>query len=141
MTRLRWWILAILTLIIAVVAGSQVAFGYWRTSGSGTGSATTGTLTVTANTATLTAKLYPGGTANLVVNVTNSSSSPVQVTAFSLGTVTGCTTPAVSLVGTGPATIPAGTSNVTVAVTMGTGSSANCKDATLSIPVNLTVKQ
>ncbi len=54
-------------------------------------------MTIATN-ATPATPLQPGGTGDLVITATNPNPYAVQVTALTIGTVTGCTTPAVSLV-------------------------------------------
>lgn len=135
-------------LIVASVAtaiGSTAAFAYFTAGGTGSGAATTGTPTnVTISTGSVVGagSLSPGGTGDLVITATNSNSYPVNITAMTIGSVTGCITPAVSVTtpssGIFPFTIPANTSSPTRfvipgALTMGTGASNDCQGQTLSV--------
>jgi hypothetical protein len=71
--------------IVAVNAGA--AWAYWRITGSGTGVAKAGTVIEL----TLKGKsddrkpLYPGGTSNLTVTVTNDNDFPIEVTTVTAG--------------------------------------------------------
>lgn len=82
----RRMILASLLVILALPVG-DAAYGYWRGSGSGAGSATSGTnLAVTLSPGTPTADLYPGGQANVVLTVSNPNVYAVQIGALALDT-------------------------------------------------------
>ena len=77
---------AALPAILALSVGG-VAYGYWSGSGGGAGSATTGTtvpMTLTPGTAAAT--LYPGGTANVALTVSNPNAFPVHVGSITLDT-------------------------------------------------------
>jgi hypothetical protein len=136
----------------AVVLPSGIAEAYWRTAGTGTGSAAGGSIgPLLAQTATAAGStLVPGGTGTLVVRVTNPN--PVAVTVTGVGangpaTASGglgtCTsfvvtvkTPTAGL----PATIPAGTT-VSLALSDGvelTSAQNGCQGATFSVPVTAT---
>jgi len=70
---------AALLAILALFVGGA-AFAYWSGSGSGAGSATAGTtVALTLSPGTPAANLYPGGTANVVLSVTNPNTSPVRI--------------------------------------------------------------
>lgn len=132
--------LALLT-VAGLVAATGTAYAVWSTTGTGTGQARATTfqaVTVTAGTAS--AQLYPGGTGDLVVVATNPNPFPVTVTISSIGTVAGCTTPAVTLVGTPSFTLTANQSaaskSMIGALSMGTTSSNDCQGVSLSIPLN-----
>src|SRR4051812_22011599 len=64
-----------------VAAGAGVAFAYWTTSGTGTGSAHTGNVAgITINQTTTVSDLYPGGSAaDLAGNFTNTNPSAAYV--------------------------------------------------------------
>jgi hypothetical protein len=80
----RRMLLASLLVILALPVG-DAAYGYWRGSGSGAGSATAGTtLAVTLSPGTPTADLYPGGVANVVLTVSNPNAYAVQIGSLSL---------------------------------------------------------
>ena len=72
----------IVTLLVTSLAISGIAFAYWTTTGSGTGSATTGTAAsvVVKQTGTPTG-LYPGGSSALSGTFDNPNSGAVFVTA------------------------------------------------------------
>ena len=77
---------ASLLVILALPAGG-VAQAYWRSSGSGAGSATTGTtVAVTLSPGTAAATLYPGGQASVVLTVSNPNASPVHIGSLALDT-------------------------------------------------------
>jgi hypothetical protein len=137
---------------LTVGLGGGAAFAYFTSHGSGTGSATTGTaqnVTITTN-ATPAGLLQPNGTGDLVITATNPNNYSVQITALTLGgTVTGCTTPAVSLVTPStsylPFTIPANANSLQLvisgALTMGAGASNDCQNASLTVPLTATVQR
>ncbi len=152
-------------LAAAVLAGALgtlsvgTATAYWRTSGSGDGTAGTATslpaadvakvTTLATTTATL---LHPGGTGDLAVAVRNTNSYAITVSALTptASGAAGCTTPALTVgsptgykVGastvTLPLSVPAGsTTTVTLvgAVSMGAASN-DCQGKTLSLPVTI----
>jgi hypothetical protein len=136
----------------ALLAGAGTAYAYVRTTGSGTGSATTANgLTAFHTTATVAqgVKLYPGASAPLTVNIDNTGGNyQLTVTALSLDagrSIIGCSSPAltVSTPGgwTGIVVAPhssSGPTTIAGAVTMGAAASNDCQGATLTIPVTLT---
>jgi hypothetical protein len=137
-------------LVLMLGLGSGAAYAFIR-GGSGSGGGTAkvsgapSAVTIATN-ATAGALLQPGGTGDLVITATNPNSSAVKITALTLGTVTGCTTPALTFnSGVLPVTIPANASNLRIdisgALTMGTTASNDCQGATLTIPVTPTVEQ
>jgi hypothetical protein len=73
--------------VAAVAVNAGAAWAYWRITGSGTGSAKAGS----AFELTLKGKsddnkpLYPGGTSNLTVTVTNENNFPIEITAVAAG--------------------------------------------------------
>ncbi len=136
---------------LTVGLGGGAAFAYFTSHGSGTGSATTGTaqnVTITTN-ATPAGLLQPNGTGDLVITATNPNNYSVQITSLTVGTVTGCTTPAVSLVTPStsylPFTIPANANAqrlvISGALTMGAGASSDCQNASLTVPLTATVQR
>jgi len=137
---------------MAVLSGGAQA--YFRSSGSGTGTATAGTLqpvvlaALTSETPTST--LVPGGSADLLLKVNNPNSSNVTlvgITPKAGGSVTpslpGCTTSGVSLaaIGTLAITLTPGFNTVHVSngATMSTASVTGCQGATFAIDVTITV--
>jgi hypothetical protein len=135
----------------AAVLATGSAYAAWGTTGSGSGSASTASgLPAFHTTATVAqgAKLYPGGSAPLTLSIDNTGNSyALTVTSVALDTgrsVTGCTTPAITVSAgswAGVTVAPNSTSGpITIAgaVSMGLGASSNCQGATLTIPVTLT---
>ena len=137
---------------MAVLSGGAQA--YFRSSGSGTGTATAGTLqpvvlaALTSETPTST--LVPGGSADLLLKVNNPNSSNVTlvgITPKAGGSVTpslpGCTTSGVSLatVGTLAIALTPGSNTVHISngATMSTASVTGCQGATFTIDVTITV--
>ena len=136
----------------ASVLTGGVAFAWWSTTGSGSGSATTGTtvaLTTSASTPSGTV-LVPGGSAPLVITVTNPNAGSVTITSVQLDTsrsvtVSGeagtCTAPPLTVSAT-PSLVLAGgaTTTFTVpnAVTLGSAAANGCQGATFTLPVTLT---
>lgn len=152
----------ILLVLAALTAIASPATAYWRTSGSGSGSATTGTMTFqvvallggdesTALGAQSTT-LVPGGSADAILRVTNPNAFAVKVTAISAGTATasGTCNPA-SVTFTNPSVFTAGqyTLNASAtsllalpsAVLMSSGAQQNCMGATFTFPVTVTVQK
>lgn len=150
----RVWKALTAVVAFAVVAGvSGSAYGFWRAPGSGSGVAAVGTMskvTIEATTATDagSSKLYPGGTANVVLKVNNPNTFAVHVVSIALtGTITAnsgtCSTTGVTY--TAPTSVPdiaPGASTVTLsnAASMSTSSDAGCQGATFDFQVTLTVK-
>ncbi|MGD0985617.1 MAG: hypothetical protein ABSA65_17670 [Acidimicrobiales bacterium] len=143
---------AIVALVIGV--GASVAYGYFTSYGSGTGSGSTGTLrTVTvATVGTPTVPLFPGGTGDVVFSVTNPNDFTVSLVSVSGdGTITadadhsGCTTTGVTLSVPPvdlPISIPAETVqpiDLSGAASMSPSSLSACQGATFSIPITITV--
>jgi len=108
----------------AVLIGSGVAFAYWTTTGSGTGTAATGTtslVTVNQTGAAITG-LYPGGSAvNVPFNIVNSNVSGQYIATVALSVTNttiagvpqaGCTAADFTVTnGTIGAVVPNGTTN------------------------------
>lgn len=102
---------------IAGLASSGIAYAYWTTPGTGTGTATTGNVVgITVNATTSAANLYPGGPAQpLAGNFDNGNAGAVFVTSVTaaLGALpTGCLPADFTI---------AGTANVGANVAAGTG--------------------
>jgi hypothetical protein len=163
---------AVATAVGGGFVGINAAAAYMTSHGSGTGSGTghTGTLQAVtiAATGTITSQLFPGGTADLHLHITNPNSDPVKVTAVTQnGPVTndktgaGCTNdagtwPSITLGNSGvsvsasqppaPITITAvnGASqsvDLAAGASMTAASNNGCQGATFTIPVSVTVQQ
>lgn len=138
-----------LALVIAAALGANmatagIALAYFSATGAGSGSATAGTLTISVPNAAILQALYPGGSADVALTVNSPSSTSVQVTSVTAGTVSGCTTPDVTLVVSGPLpTLAPGANQLTLtgAARMGPNSSADCQGAALSMPIIVAVQQ
>jgi hypothetical protein len=77
----------ILLVVVASLAVAGVASAYWRTGGSGAGNgATATTVPITVSPGTATANLYPGGTTNVVLTLTNPNFSIVRIGTLTLAT-------------------------------------------------------
>lgn len=146
-------VVPVAVVFMALGFGASEAYGYFTGGGSAAGSSAVAagdqpiTIQTNASPGTL---LYPGGTGDLVITATNPNSVPVQITALTLGTITGCTTPAIILTSpsTGylPLTIPANASNQRLvlpgALSMGTSASSDCQGVAFTIPLSsVTVHQ
>jgi len=151
---LRRLVPATLLVILAVPIGG-VTYAYWRGSGAGSGSATTGTTTaVTLSPGTPSASLYPGGTANVVLTISNPNVSLVQIGSLTLDTTRGqgssgfsvdaghsaCLAPALTFTsqtngGLGWTVAASGNLQVTLSGTlsMGLNSASNCQGATFTV--------
>lgn len=128
----------------ALLLAGGVAYAAWSALGAGTGAAASGAPQALGVAATVTGQLRPGGSADVLVTVSNPNSAPVTVTSLALaGSITasaGCSTPGVtvSLPGSTALVVPAGANaslNVTNGVSMTTASSSDCQGATFSIPL------
>lgn len=83
-------LVAVALAVTAVLAVGGVANAYWRASGSGAGSGGTGTTAnVTLSPGAVSAGLFPGGTTNVTLNVSNSNLAPVRLGSLSLDTTQG----------------------------------------------------
>ena len=149
-TRRKARLLAACALTSATVLGGGVAYAHWTTSGSATGSASTGTtVALTTSAATPSGTLVPGGTAPLVVTVTNPNPGPVTITSVQLdttrsvvvsGAVGTCTSPPLTVSAATSLTVAGGaTTTLTVpnAVALGTTAASGCQGATFTLPVTL----
>ena len=141
---------------VTVLAAAALAAAAWVTSTSGNGyskAATASPLTLSDASASTTGQLYPGGSGDLKLKVSNPNSFPVRITAVSLtsgGTITsdtsGCTAlnDAVTFTNqTGLTLDLAGNASGTVftlanAVQMGSTSANACQGAVFTIPIDVT---
>lgn len=149
LTRRQGVLLGRATVVATVLAvgTAGTAYAYWATTGtgSGSGSATAPSpLTTIDATGSTSGLLVPGGSAALVVNVSNPNSYSVTVTSVAPnGTPSAsCTTPALTVATSSGLTTVIGansTSPLTLAgaVQMG-ASSSDCQGATFTIPVTVT---
>lgn len=150
MTR-RSLVTASATVVVAGLVGAATASAWWSATGTGTGSSTTAAavaLTTTAAGPSGTA-LVPGGSAPLVLTVTNPSTVPVTVTSVRLdahrpvsvtGAVGACDAPPLTVSATTEIALPAGsttTVSVPAAVTLGAAAPPGCQGGTFTVPVVL----
>lgn len=128
----------------ALLLAGGVAYAAWSALGAGAGTAASGIPQALGVSATVAGLLHPGGSADVLVTVSNPNSASVTVTSLALaGSVTasaGCTTPGVtvSLPASTSLVVPAGGStslSVANAVGMTTASSSDCQGATFTIPL------
>lgn len=146
---------------LLVTAGAGTAYAFWSGTGAGSGSAAAGTMQAVTVDALVEsdnprAALYPGGSADVVLRLTNPNPYAVQVYSVTgNGPVTadtahlGCTTTGVIFTGTAaplaPATYVAANSSALItlpgAATMDTTSLAACQGATFSVPVTAEVRK
>lgn len=146
---------------LLAAAGAGTAYAYWNTAGAGTGSAAAATMqavTVDALVAGDNPKstLVPGGTADVVLRLTNPNPYAVQVYSVTAnGPATadaahpGCTTTGVSFAGSAaplsPATFVAANSSTLLTLpgsaAMDTTSLAACQGATFHLPVTAEVRK
>lgn len=142
--------------VVALVVGLGAAYGYFTSAGTGTGPASTGAplaVTVVAASGTVSSKLIPGGSGDLLVGLNNPNSYSVTIVGISQNgsvTVVGgsgtCTTTGASVsTQTGLSVTVASGTNVVVHVpngaTMSTSSDSGCQGASFQVPVSLTVRQ
>ena len=152
---------AVLTGVLTLVIGAGTAYAYWATDGSGGGSAGAGDMkTVTVDALvpgdTPASTLVPGGTADVVLRVTNPNPYSVQVySVTNNGTATAdnahpsCTTTGVTFASTpsplSPAVSIAANSSTLVtlpgAASMDATSQSVCQGATFHLPVTLAVRK
>jgi hypothetical protein len=144
---------AVAALTLGLAGGS--AYAYFASSGSGSGVANTGTaqsVTVVAASGSVTNKLYPGASGDLLVRITNPNSYPVTIVSLAPGSGSttadaghsGCTTTGVSAATMSGLNIPvASGTNVQVTIpngaTMDATSQPACQGATFSVPITITV--
>jgi predicted phage tail protein len=150
--------IAVSALAAALVGmGAGAAYAYFTSSGSGTGAATAGTLqtvTISATAGSPTTPLLPGGTGDVVLQVSNPNAFAVTlVSVTGSGTITvdgahsGCNASAVTFTDQTSlsVSIPASSTNYQVdlpaAASMSAGAANACQGATFSIPVTITVEK
>jgi hypothetical protein len=143
---------AVVALVVGLGAGT--AFAYFTSSGSGSGTSSVGTVqsvTVIEASGSVTNKLYPGASGDLLVELDNPNSYSVNIVGITgNGTVTGssgigtCSTTGVSvLTNNSLSIVVASGSNVSVVipngVSMDAASDSGCQGATFQVPVTITV--
>ncbi len=140
---------------LAIGGAGGAAFASWHSPGSGTGTGGTGSLgavTVIALVGGPASSLLPGGSSDVVLEVSNSNSYPVTLTSIVMtsgGSVSAssgsCTTSGVSI--TFPSTpsisVPAGSSKVDLAgaASMSLASQNACQGNTFTLPVTVTFQK
>ncbi|HJP79774.1 MAG TPA: hypothetical protein VJ914_36215 [Pseudonocardiaceae bacterium] len=142
--------------VITSIMGTGVAFAYWNSTGSGTGTATDATMNISAAALageTPNSTLYPGGSADAILKVDNPNGYAVQVVSIvSTGAAqagNSCSPTGVRFVApssfTDPQfTLPADQTTVlhlSGAMSMDTTSASACQGQTFSLPVTVTVKK
>ena len=145
--------LTIGALFVGIALASSVAFAAWTTNGTGSGYAkatsAANLTTVDASGSTFANQLYPTGTGDLIVKITNTNSYQVTVTAINngSGSITSdkgsaCdASTGVTFTNTaGSWVVPAGTTQTfTLAnkVAMSNASDNSCQGAVFTVPVSL----
>ena len=144
-----------------IAAGAGTAYAYWSSAGTGSGAAAAGSMQAISVDALVTgegprATLVPGGTADVVLQLTNPNPYAVQVYSISPnGAATadsahpGCTTTGVTFTGTAaplsPATFVGENSSTLLTLpgsaAMDTTSLAACQGATFHLPVTVEVRK
>jgi hypothetical protein len=148
--------LAALVFATTVGIGGGSALAYWHSSGAGHGSGANGTpsaVTVEAASGTPSSQLIPGGTADLLVQITNPNAYAVTLVSIAAnGTVTstvsacdsggnGVTVPTQSGLSI---TIASGSSqlvHVPAGIAMSNASASACQGASFHAPVTITVRR
>ena len=140
-------------LFLGVALASGVAFAAWTATGSGNGYAQAKTavaLTTVDVSASTTAQLYPGGTGDVLIKITNPNPYAVTVTGVAAGgaitsdkgaTCNGATGVTYTAPTSPSLAVPAGSSaqfTLTGAVAMSNASNNACQGAIFTIPVTLT---
>ncbi len=141
------------TLTTGVILTAGIAFAQWTAGGSGNGYAkagTVGALTTVDASASTTAQLYPGGTGDVKITVSNPNAFPVTITGVSgNGTITsdaGATCNSSTGVTftntTGLSDVAAASTTTTITLAnkaaMSSSSANACQGAVFTIPVTLT---
>ncbi|MFS8098354.1 hypothetical protein LFM09_14565 [Lentzea alba] len=127
--------------VMTAALGSGVAYAAWTSSGTGSATTKAGTALapVVTGGAVTTGLLYPGGTGNAVVTVSNPNPYPVTVTSIAPN---GPATCAVSFTERFPGTQLAANSTptaITFTVSMGLNAANTCQGATIDVPVLVTI--
>jgi hypothetical protein len=145
---------AVVALVVGLGAGS--AFAYFARPMHDHGAAGAGmarSVTVMQSTGTVATTLYPGGSADLLVQIDNPNNFPVTIVSVtgsgsvtSSGGIGNCTTTGVTVPaqkGLSIAVAPGSDVAVHIpdGVSMGPTSSSGCQGATFNVPVALTVQQ
>jgi hypothetical protein len=146
--------LLVLAMTVGITGGTALAF--WHVSGAGSGSGATGTpsaVTVEAASGTPSSQLIPGGTADLLVQITNPNAYAVTLVSIAAnGTVTS-TVPACDSGGNGVTVqtlsglsiaIPAGVHqlvHVPNGLAMSTTSASACQGAFFHASITITVRK
>ncbi len=76
--------------LVGVIALAGVAYAYFSSTGTGTGSATVGTSTALTVTGTSASTLYPGTTSSISFTVSNPGTGHEQLTSIQLASVKAC---------------------------------------------------
>ena len=143
--------LLVASLATALLVGGGVAFAYWTTTGSGTGSAAAGTSSAVVVTQTNPVTgLYPGGLPqdiNLNIANSNSAAQRLETVAISVSSTSdaGCTAADFTVTdATIGAEVPSGATNAYAGSTSGAsikmkdtaGNQDACKNATITLAFN-----
>jgi hypothetical protein len=129
--------------VMTTALGSGVAYAAWTSSGSGSATTKAGTAQapVVSGGAVTTGLLYPGGTGDAVVTVSNPNPYPVVVTTVAPNGPATCgvtfsqRSPGTALAaGSGPVVI-----TLTGAVTMSSNAANTCQGASIDVPVLVTI--
>jgi hypothetical protein len=141
------------TIATGALLAAGVAFAAWTATGSGNGYAkaqTVQALTTVDASGSTTAQLYPGGTGDVVISVSNPNGFPVTITAVSgNGTITSdkgsacnASTGVSFTNATGLSQVVAASTTTTFTLTakasMSSASDNTCQGAVFTIPVSLT---
>ena len=153
---MKRWTRVVIGAVTAVTVGlaGGAAYAYFTSSGSGSGAASVGTpspVTILQATGSVTNKLYPGATGDLLLTLDNPNSYSVTITSVSgNGTATGsggigiCTNTGVSVSAESGLNVTVGSGssvNVVIpgAAQMSSSSDSGCQGATFQVPVTITV--
>jgi hypothetical protein len=127
--------------VMTAALGSGVAYAAWTSSGAGNSTTKAGTALapVVTGGAVTTGLLYPGGTGNAVVTVSNPNPYPVTVTSIAPN---GTPTCGVSFTERFPGTqlvAQSGPVVITFTVSMALTAANSCQGATIDVPVLVTI--